>query len=133
MSFVTDVHPAIGEEQMGNDTCCPASVSVLYFLYRYEPSTSTILAPSCWVCFTLDQGKVSVQLTIIKRFREVIYLLISSCFFQEVRALIPLQSNHQHKAEIVCPSYGSERFAPGISSGERVTSLLITFKRYLQR
>ena len=38
LSPVTDLHPEIGGEgQADSATCFPASVSGLYFLYRYEP------------------------------------------------------------------------------------------------
>ena len=47
---------------------------------------------------------------------------MSLVFFQEVGTLMPLQSSHQRKSQILCFSKGSVRFAPGISSGKSVIS-----------
>ena len=49
------------------------------------------------------------------------YLSISFGFLQEVGALMPLQSSHQRKSDMVCLSKGSESSAPGISAGKSVT------------
>ena len=49
------------------------------------------------------------------------YLSTSYFFSQEVG--VCMQSNHQHRTDIVCISKGSERLVPRISSGEKVISL----------
>ena len=43
VSSVIAFHPVIGTEgKTSNETCSLASMSDLYFLYKYDPSTSTI-------------------------------------------------------------------------------------------
>ena len=110
----------------------PYSVNSLYFLYKYDPSTSTttFAFPSVVTCRILQNEGRSVHDSCIDvhEYRRLIasttglfatYLAIKAAFLKYAGTITPLHINHHFSAGIVCFSRGSCRFAPGISAGVR--------------
>ena len=111
------------------------SVNSLYFMYKYDPSTSTntFAFPSAVSCRILQEEEHSVHdsCTDIHEYRRFIastrglfatYLAIKDAFLKDAGTITPQQVNHYFSAGTLCFSRGSCRYAHEISAGIRTTS-----------